>query len=585
SIVKNFIESVESNEPLNKKFDLSFFTFGNTLTNSTNFNFEENHTNIYGALNDLNAVAASDMTAILLITDGNQTFGNDYKYYVSKNPVYPIMIGDTLAFSDLEISQINVNAFTHTDNNFPVEIFLNYSGETPVTSRLNVEKDGKIVYSELLNFSKNEKSAHLTFNLPAGKSGKHLYNVKAAPFKNEKNTLNNFKNFNIEVVDEQKEIALIYDVLHPDIGMLKRVIESHKSRKVSLVNINEPGDYSAKSEVFILYQPNNKFEKVWNSIDSKHQSTFIITGRYTDWNFLNNIQNDFKKVNALQTEKYYADYNINFNKFYTQDIGFKDFPPLEDALGEIKFNVAYQSLLYQNINGIQLETPLLAALSENDKRQIILFGENIWKWRAQTYAADQSFESFDQFLNSLIQFLAVSKKETSIVLDHQSLYYANDQIKIRAKAYDENLNFDKQANLKLILNDTRQELPFVLNADVFELQLNNLTSGDYNFTVRNDLNGTRSGGVFTIADYEVEHEIKATNTQDLKALALNSNGMGYYPDQKDELFKLIVENQDFASIQKQSKKIISLIEWQWLLILIIISLSLEWFIRKYRGLV
>ena len=42
---------------------------------------------------------------MLLITDGNQTYGNDYQYTASnyKQPIYPIILGDTITYTDLSI--------------------------------------------------------------------------------------------------------------------------------------------------------------------------------------------------------------------------------------------------------------------------------------------------------------------------------------------------------------------------------------------------------------------------------------------------------------------------------------------------
>jgi hypothetical protein len=48
----------------------------------------------------------------ILLTDGNQTSGNDYIYsFDETNKVFPIVLGDTTKIVDLKISQINVNKY------------------------------------------------------------------------------------------------------------------------------------------------------------------------------------------------------------------------------------------------------------------------------------------------------------------------------------------------------------------------------------------------------------------------------------------------------------------------------------------
>lgn len=585
TLVRDLVDKLKINKDLNKKFDLQYFSFGETLRSNSKFNFQENQTNIYQSLDALNKISNEEILPIILISDGNQTYGNDYRYFNAKQPIYSIVVGDTTHFSDLEISRVNVNTFSYLDNKFPVEVFINYEGVKKIKSKFFIEEKGQIIYSQSIQFSSDKKGEHLAFKLPANKIGKHLYQAKIQPFSKERNTINNTKNFSVEIIDEKTQIAIVYDVLHPDIGMVKRVIESNPRRNVILVDLNTLVNYDMDSDVLVLYQPNSKFDEIFKWIKRKKKNYFIITGKQTDWNFLNNIQNDFKRVTSFDTQSYGAKCNNAFSAFYTEDIGFEDFPPIEDAFGKIDISVPYQSLLFQNINGVQLQDPLLITISNDEERRVVLFGENIWKWRALSYSFTQSFEKFNQFFNSLIQFLTISKNNTAIDLDFEPFYYANDVIKVKAKSYDDNLNFDKNANLELFLNDSKNGIPFYLNDFDYEVQLADLKSGDYSFKVINLQNSNQITGGFTVAKYEVEHEILSANVSALKTISKNSKGLRYFPKEIDKLINLLIENQSFTSIQKESKKIISLIDWWWYLSVIILSLSLEWFIRKYRGLI
>ncbi len=334
---------------LNTKFELSYFTFGSVLQNSSNLTFQDNQTNIYSAIKDLNELSKREIAPILLISDGNQTFGNEYRYYTSNQVIYPIIIGDTIQFPDLEISRINVNSYTYLENNFPVEIFVRYSGNENITTDLTVVENEQIVYSKNITLSKNKNTERLQINLPSKSIGKHLYRVYITELNNEKNKINNTYNFTIEVIDEQTKIALIYDILHPDIGMIKRTIEGSKQRKIELININNLIKDSLDHNVFILYQPNNKFANILKEIEKDSKNYLIITGNRTNWNFLNNAQNNFKKIVSENSENYYPVFQKNFNTFFVEDIGFSDFPPLVSAFGKIEFYVPYQALLTQSI--------------------------------------------------------------------------------------------------------------------------------------------------------------------------------------------------------------------------------------------
>ena len=587
TVVTDLIDKLDNDRELNDKFEIDYFTFGDQLQNTRNYSFQEHQTNIFEALNGLNKLVKRQISPIILISDGNQTYGNDYKYFMSKQPVFPMMIGDTIQFSDLKIDRINVNTYTFLNNNFPVEVFINYSGENVIQTEFILEKDNKIIYSQKIKLSNEIKSKQLQFNLPASKVGRHLYKARIETFKNEQNIQNNIKNFVIEVIDEQTNIAIVYDVLHPDIGMYKRSIETNKQRRVNLINLNKPDPISKDidNNIFILYQPTRKFQEVIEHINNNNSNTFIITGKHTDWNFLNEAQNDFKKISPLTDEFYYPVYNKSFSTFYTEEIGFADFPPLEDSFGEIKFYNAYNTLLTKKINGVNTNNPLLVTFSEKATRSVALFGENSWKWRVVSFNSEQSFEEFDQFLNSIIQFLSTAGKKRSLEVNHKSFYYADEPIKITAKSYDSNLNFDLNAQLEFILDGNGKAIPFFRVNNYYEMHLSDLKNGEYNFSVINKITKEKQKGTFSIAEYAIEQEVLSANTESLSFLANNSNGQSFYPTHLNDLRQILLSDKKYSSIQKENKKMISLIDWKWLLSIIILSLSLEWLIRKYRGLI
>ncbi len=584
SVVKSLIEKINLDSDLNNKFDIDYFTFGDHLQKNKNFSFQDAQTDIYEALKDLNELVKQQIAPVILISDGNQTYGNDYKYFISKQAIFPIIIGDTVQFSDLEINRINVNAYTYLNNNFPVEVFISYSGKDEIYAKFIVEENNKILYLQNIKFSNKLLSKQLEFKLPANRVGKHLYKARIETFENEKNTLNNSRYFDIEVIDEQTNVAIVYDIIHPDIGMLKRSIETNKQRKVNLINLNENKEFK-DNDIFIIYQPSRKFQGIFEYIKNSKSNVFIISGKQTDWNFLNKAQNNFKKLTPLNQETYYPVYNKNFSTFYTKDIGFADFPPLEDSFGEIEFYKPFQAILNQKINGIITTKPLLVTFSDNTKRSIVLFGENSWKWRVISYKNQQSFNEFDQFFNSILQFLSVASAKNALELNYKSFYYANEPIRITAKSYDSNLNFDLHAQLDFIMDGDSKAIPFYRVNNNYEVQLSDLKSGDYQFTVINKLSKEKKNGTFSIAEYAVEQELLNTNVDGLVTLANNSNGQSFYPSQLNDLRHLLLSNQEYIAIQKENKKMISLIDWKWLLGIIVLSLSLEWLIRKYRGLI
>jgi hypothetical protein len=68
-------------------------------------------------------------------------------------------------------------------------------------------------------------------------------------------------------------------------------------------------------------------------------------------------------------------------------------------------------------------------------------------------------------------------------------------------------------------------------------------------------------------------------------LATKTKGTAFFCNETDQLIDQLVTNQNYTSIQKSEQKVVPLIDWKWLLALIALSLTIEWFIRKFNGLI
>ena len=152
----------------------------------------------------------------------------------------------------------------------------------------------------------------------------------------------------------------------------------------------------------------------------------------TNWNFLNNQQLNISKDYLNQIENYGAIFNDYYATFSQKDIGFNEFPPLKDKFGDITLAKEHQILLYQQINGMDNNQPLLVTFDDKDYKSGILFGEGIWKWRSASFLDGTSFFDFDQFINNLIQYLTSNEKRSRLNTNIKTSYPSNSTIDITA---------------------------------------------------------------------------------------------------------------------------------------------------------
>ncbi|QIE58356.1 VWA domain-containing protein [Rasiella rasia] len=585
------IEKLKANAELNDKYDLSFFTFGNSFIQTDSVSFAETNTNITKALAATNEVFKNEIAPTILISDGNQTLGNDYEFASATfaNPIYPIILGDSTRYTDLKIERLNTNRYAFLKNKFPVEAILVYNGTGSETSQFVITQGAATVYRETVTFSENDNTKTISLTLPASRVGLQTYTASIVPLEIEKNTVNNRKRFAVEVIDEATNVLVVSAMVHPDLGAIKKSIETNEQRKVRIVKPSEAVSLLNDFQLVVLYQPNRSFNAVYTELAKLKKNTLLITGSRTDWSFLNVVQPVFRKDETGQKEDAAAQLNVNYGTFAVEDIGFTNFPPLETSFGDLVVTIPHEKLLLQTVAGIETGNPMIATAELNGKRDAIWDVEGIWKWRAQSYLQENNFQEFDNFMGKLVQYLASNKRKSRLEVSSESFYYNNSPIKISAQYFDKNYVFDGRASLNISVvnkeSSTRTVFPLLLKNNFYEVDVNSLPAGSYSYTVSvGDETIARSGN-FTILDFNVEQQFGNANVTKLGRLATNTNGTPFFTNQVDNLITVLLEDERFQSIQKSEEKVVPLIDWKYLLILIVLALSAEWFIRKYNGLI
>ena len=120
----------------------------------------------------------------------------------------------------------------------------------------------------------------------------------------------------------------------------------------------------------------------------------------------------------------------------------------------------------------------------------------------------------------------------------------------------------------------------------YQVDLSSLVPpGDYDFTVQVVGEGISRSGQFSVLDYNVEQQFMNADLNRLTQLAENTEGTLYFPNGVDDLKASLLSDSRFKITQKSNRTIIPLIDWEYLLGIIILALAIEWFLRKYHGLI
>ena len=589
--VNRIIEEFSQNSELNEKFDLRRLNFDREISLSDSLSFDQQSTDIHNALQTIKRTYSDKPSAIVMLSDGNQTVGTDYEYlnFQNSQKVFPVILGDTAKYEDLSIAQINVNKFAFLNNRYPIEILLRYDGSRNISTELNVSVNGAKRYKQGLNLSSRDNALSVEVLLQADSPGTKLISVELSPIDNEKNLTNNTQKVAVEVLDEKTRVVIISELNHPDIGALIKSIESNDQRTVEVLKPTAEVTLFNEADAFILYQPNRRFDNIYAFIKERGLNYFTITGDRTDWNYLNRIQNSFQKNSFNQSEEVSPLANAGFSVFDIGEFNTENYPPLTTTLGDLLITKAYNSIVDQRIKGVDIGDPLLALIHSGSGKECVLFGENIWKWRVQNYRDNNDFEAFDELISKIILYLTSDDKKERLSLDYENIYKNANYASVRASYFTETFDFDDNATVRLYLkgvdNEIDMEIPMILKGSYYEADLSALRPGTFSFTVRVENKNEMRSGQFSILDFDVEKQFLTTDYDKLDRLAAKTGGRSYYPDQSSDLIGDLIESDQFKPRQKSEQNVVSLIDFKMLLVIVVAAFTTEWFIRKYNGLI
>lgn len=583
--VNSALNSFKNHTDLNDKFDLNLIKFSQDVDILDRLTFSGQQTNISSVI-DFYQSDYQENTAFVLLSDGRQTVGSDYAYQLKRtnsDQNFALIVGDTVQHPDLSIEMLNVNQFAFLNNNFPIEVFVNYKGDQSVSKKMTLYQNDKRIKSKVLEFESNSAISH-TFYVNADQVGSQNYKVEIESLLEENNTANNQRAFGIDVIDNRYQIVIVSDFIHPDVGALKSSIESNQQNQAQIKSTSEISSLE-DINLLIFYQPQAAANSLFKKVLQSETNFMLIMGTSTDYDMINSLDLEFKKSASGVDEDYFGKLNTDFSLYQFEDLNFGSFPPLKSDFSQLKVTDQSENILMTEIQNTVTDSPLFFIIKKGEHKRSVFGAENIWKWKSKSYRNNSNFEKFNSFINQHIQFLASNDPKERLSLSGKSFYNQGLENEIKAKYYDTNFKFDPNVDLELELKNKNTGETFksqmLIKSQKYTSNISQLSPGEYqaNLTVGRFSKNIR----FQILAYNPE---KTSKNADLKSLTNAFDKSHIYPvDNHKKLIQTLLKSDQFYNIESQQTKSVHLIEIKYLLIILVILLSIEWFFRKYLGLI
>lgn len=585
-------------EALSDKYEVKKYSFGDRITNSIGYGFNEKQTDIASLFTELETrLSNRNIGAVIVASDGLYNKGTNPVYSSSKLrvPVYTIALGDTNVKKDIVLNKVLHNRLAYLGNTFPLEVLIDARQLQGKTTTLTVSKGNQTLFTKNVNISRNSFVQSVPVQLEAKEPGIQRYRVRVGTLPDEVNTNNNAQDIFIEVLDGRQKVLLVTDAPHPDAAALKQTLEGNQNYEVEVYTAAEFNKPLKQYNLVILNQvpsQTNPGAKLIAEINAAGLPVLYILGAKTNLPSFTSLQTGLSITpQGARMNESEAGLTENFPLFTLSDElrnYVRHLPALQTPFGSYRIANSANVLMAQKIGVVQTKDPLIL-FNQADERKIgIITGEGIWRWRLRDFADHGNHNIFNELVSKTVQYLSVKVDKSLFRVVTKSSYYENEPVEFEGELYNESYELINEPEVSItITNEDKKTFPFTFSKTVNAYRLNAgmFPVGEYRYEakVKAGEKVLTQRGEFSVSPLMVEAANTVADHQVLYALANRHGGEMVYPRELDKLVDLLTKREDIKSVSYTEKKLNDLVNLKWVFFLLLGLLSVEWFLRKRNG--
>jgi hypothetical protein len=583
---------------LNNNYEVASYFFSDDLSHGLPNSYSGKITNYSTVFEEIkDRYAYRNVGAMILASDGIFNRGSNPVYEAEglNFPVYTIALGDTNIRRDIILKNVSFNRIAYLGNEFPVEVTIGSGKSKGLSTNLSIIKDDEVLFSKTINIDTENFLSTETVLLKAANKGLQKYTVQLTPINDEININNNQQDIFIDILEGKQKILLLAEAPHPDISAVKQAILSNKNYEFEDFIIDK-FDLSVSGYNLIILHGlptlNHTITTILKKIRDEQIPTWYILNQNTYYQLFNDqlagisVRGENLIYNEVQPQ-----INGDFSLFSIREstlelLGLA--PPVVSPYGTIGIQPSATPLLYQKIGSVETTEPLFVLNATTEMKTGVFLGEGIWKWRMKSWAVNQTHEPFDELVNKVVQFLSLKVDKRFFRVIHKNNFEENENIEFEAQVYNDIYELINNPEVKIVISDQEgNEFPYIFNRtnEAYHLNAGRLAPGSYTYNASVIIGDKllTDQGEFTVSKITIELINTVADHNLLYNLAKSRGGEMYFPDQMDELEAKILERDDIKTITYRQKQYSEVLNIPWLMVLILLILSAEWFIRKRAG--
>lgn len=520
----------------------------------------------------------------ILVTDGKSTQGiplGDFSS-INSSPIHSIGIGPIKSQDDLYIEKVEHDKIELINNYVNIKVYLKVQISKPIITYLKITNElGESIYKEKIQINVSSGTKVIDVQLALNSITDNNF-VEVSPIINEVDKDNNIYTLHIDRNIKKDKVLLISGSVSSNTPLIKSMILDNKNFiidhqfRINKNDWNKSENYYAESDPNIIIlddfpiNANDDFflKKVIDFSKSKNISILYFEGPQSNLSSAELIR---KNIGIIDFELAGKQQEIKIDIKKNSKTKIKKIPPVK------------RNILWKNENNILEFTDNKATITDNENFNIIA----IPNLSSIVFKLKQTNESklFKELINSVILknyykgnqlfTINVDKNKVSIfekikvdIMLYNKNIYVND-IKIYSiDQYLDTLIFKTNKNQK---NEWRSELDFS-EAGSFKI---------YSMINLNDGSEYKSNYInINVNDLKIEYKDLVQEQNILMAISQKTNGTYSNISALETILNRIDLKQKYKEV-KINYNVFSIQDYWWI---IIILLSIEWYLRKKFGL-
>ncbi len=549
--------------------------------------FSASTSNLSSLVNKVeNQLKNRNFVGMMLVSDGIFNRGSSPLYDNYLYPVFTLGLGDTIPPKDISISRSLFNRVTYKNNETPIQLEITQNGYTNEEVIIQLIEEGNVIEEQKLKLTKSVQE--VVFSVKSESEGLRHITSKISVLPDESTSLNNKTNIFMEVINGRKRVLIVANSPHPDIRAIRTTLDETGNYET---DVYIPGIHDERpTDIFDVVVFHGAFTSSINFEPKENPGLWYILSNESSIASTNkNLSFVSIERRGSRPDKVVGSFNQRFSKFKIEDVSaFEEYPPIEVPFGEYTISGPVEVLMFQKFGSIKTQKPLMAIFDDGSRKVALTMGQNIWRWKLQESAINENSNQFNNLITKTIQFLAVSNDQKQFRFRNRKANHTNNEpVLFDVEVYNDIYERIYGNPVDIEFTD---EQGSVIQFNFIDSEYNPtfrspfLAPGIYKYEAKTQVgNKTFSDkGEFSVQEINPEYLTLTANHLLLRNLAKKSGGSYSHFTKADELISAI-DGRSFRSKIKSEETLTPLHKTWWWYLLIFISFSSEWFLRRYWG--